>query len=304
MQDLILKQEINDLQECVQDLMKTAAVRKKVKRVYDSIEAENIPKMRLAIIRWFIDIIDPELRRAYNKSLRIIQKDKADVVSARIIRNTNWKWIEEQGESILKPIYLVALAGGGQAAYKLAGIEANFNVVKREAIKAVDKVCAALITEVTAKQKIAIKKLVKLAVKEGRSMTQLAASLKKTIGLHWKWSQALYRFEWKLRDKKIPIGVVKKRVNKYKKLLLQRRHLMIARTETAIAQSYGSLIGYGDIGARRVRFYASVGACEECAAMDGRIYLISDAFGVIPVHPHGRCDWLAVTPARGFRLPG
>ena len=300
---MIQKQEINELQECVQDLMKSAAVRKKVKRIYDLIEAENVPKMRLAIIRWFIDIINPELKRAYNKSLRIIQKDKANIVSARIIRNTDWKWIEEQGESILKPIYLIALAGGGQAAYKLAGIEANFNVVKREAIKAVDKVCAALITEITAKQKIAIKKLVKLAVKEGRSMIELAASLKKTIGLHWKWSQALYRFEWKLRDKKIPIGVVNKRVNKYKKLLLQRRHLMIARTETAIAQSYGSLIGYRDIGASRVRFYASVGACEECAAMDGRIYLISDAFGVIPVHPHGRCDWLAVTPVRGFRLP-
>ena len=304
MQDLIQKQEIQDLHESFQELMKSPIVRKKVKRTYDLIEAENVPKMRLAIIRWFVDIIDPELKRAYNKSLRIVQKDKASIISARIIRNTNWKWIEEQGESILKPIYLIALAGGGQAAFKLAGIEANFNVVKTEAIKAVDKICAALVTEVTTKQKEAIKKLIKLAVKEGRSMTELAASLKKTIGLHWKWSQALYRFEWKLRDKKIPVGIVNKRVKKYKELLLKRRHLMIARTETARAQSHGSLIGYGDIGAKRVRFYASVGACEECAAMDGRIYLISDAFGVIPVHPHGRCDWLAVTPARGFRLPG
>lgn len=304
MQDLILKQKINILHDSVETLMKSPLIRKKVKRIYDLVENENVPKLQLAIIRWFVDIIDPELKRAYNKSFRSLQKDKASTTSARIIRNTDWKWIEEQGENILKPIYLTVLAGGGQAAYTLAGIGANFNVVKPEAIKAVDEICAALITEVTTKQITAIKKLVKLAIKEGRSMTELAASLKKTIGLHWKWSQALYRFEWKLRDKKIPTGIVNKKVNKYKKLLLQKRHLMIARTETAIAQSYGSLIGYRDIGAQRVRFYAAHGACEECAALDGRIYPISHAFGIIPVHPNGRCDWLAVTPVRGFRIPG
>jgi len=303
MQILIQKQEIQDLHDSLQELMKSPAIRKKVKRIYDVAHSENIPKIRLAIIRWFYDVINPELKQAYNKSLRIVQKDEADVISARIIRNTDWKWIEEQGESILKPIYLVALASGGQAAYKLAGIEANFNVVKTEAIKAVDKICADLVTDITVKQKEAIKKLVKLAVKEGRSMTELAASLKKTIGLHWKWSQALYRFEWKLRDKKIPIEIINKRVKKYGDELLNKRHIMIARTETAIAQSYGSLIGYEDIGVEKVRFYAAHGACEECAAMDGRIYDIEDAYGVIPVHPHGRCDWLSITPPGGFKRP-
>lgn len=283
--------------------MNSPLIKRKVNRIYAQVENENIPKMRLAMIRWFFDVIDPELKRAYNKSLRIVQKDQAGIISARIIRNTNWKWIEEQGESILKPIHLTALAGGGQAAYTLAGIEANFNVVKREAIKAVDKIGAAFITGIIIKQKEAIKKLVKLAVKEGLSMIELAASLKNTTGLHWKWSNAVHRFEQKLLAAKIPVGVVKQKVKKYKNFLLQKRHLMIARTETAIAQAHGSLIGYGDLGAKRVRFYASHGACVECAALDGRIYDISHAFGVIPVHPHGRCDWLAITPRRGYRHP-
>jgi len=303
MQDLVLKQEIDELQKSVQDLMTSPLIKRKVNRIYERVQNENIPKMRSAVNSWFTDIVDPELKRAYNKSLRIVQKDQASIVSARIIRNTNWKWIEEQGESILKPIHLTAVAGGGQAAYDLAGIEASFNVVKREAIKAVDKINAALITEIIIKQKEAIKKLVKLAIKEGLSMIQLAASLKKTTGLHWKWSNAVHRFEQKLLAAKIPGAVVSQRVKKYKNFLLQKRHLMIARTETAIAQAHGSLIGYGDLGAKRVRFYAAAGACVECAALDGRIYDISHAFGIIPVHPHGRCDWLAVTPRRGYRHP-
>jgi len=303
MLELIQKQELSVLHDSVEALMKSPAIRARVRRIYDQVQKENVHKMRSAITRWFTDIIDPELKRSYNKSLRSLQKDEATTISARILRNTNWKWIEEQGESILKPIHMTAVAGGGQAAYDLAGIGASFNVVKKEAIKAVDTINAALITEIIIKQKEAIKKLVKLAIKEGLSMTELAASLKNTTGLHWKWSNAVHRFEQKLLAAKIPVGVVKQKVKKYKNLLLQKRHIMIARTETAIAQAHGSLIGYGDIGAKRVRFYAAAGACVECAALDGRIYPISHAFGVIPVHPHGRCDWLAITPRRGYKHP-
>lgn len=303
MQQSILKQEFLGLHDAFQDLMKSSAIKNLVRRVFDSAQAGSISQFRQGLIRWHSAVLSPELKKAYDRSLRIVRKDKAGTVSNRIIKNIDWSWIEEQGEAILTTLFLAAIASGGQAAYKIAGIGATFSAVNTNTLKAAEKACAKLVTEVTAKQKEAIKKLVKLAIGEGRSMTQLAASLKGTVGLHWRWTRAVYRFEWKLRDKGIPAEIARKRALKYKETLLNRRHEMIARTETAGAQSRGALIGYGDLGVKKVRFLAAPDACEECAAMDGRVYTISEAVGVIPVHPHGRCDYIAVTPPGGFRHP-
>ena len=303
MQQSIIKQEFLGLHDAFQDLMKSSAVKNLIRRVFDSAQAESISQFRQGFIRWYSTVISPELKKAYDRSLRMVRKDKASTLSNRIIKNTDWSWIEKQGEAILTALFLAAIASGGQAAYKIAGIGATFSAVNTNTLKAAEKACAKLVTEVTAKQKESIKELVKLAIREGRSMTQLAASLKGTVGLHWRWTRAVYRFEWKLRDKGIPAEIARKRALKYKETLLNRRHEMIARTETAGAQSRGALIGYGDLGVKKVRFLAAPDACEECADKDGRVYTLDEAEGLIPLHPHGRCDYMAVTPPGGFRHP-
>lgn len=301
MQYSIIKQEALGLHSAVQELVKSPVVRGYVRRVNDSAQAKNIPPFHRALVRWFDEIVFPELRKAYDKSLKVVRKQEAETVSDRIIENTDWDRIEEQGKAILVPLFLAAVAAGGQAAYKIAGVDATFNPLNTNALKAAEKFCAELVREVTVKQKEAIKKLVKLALKEGRSMTQLASSLKGTVGLFWRWTQAVYRFEQKLREKGISAEVARKRALKYREKLLKRRHEMIARTEIATAQSRGNLIGYGDLGVKKVRFLAAPDACEECLAMDGNVYTLEEAEGVIPVHPHGRCDFMPVTPAGGFR---
>lgn len=55
--------------------------------------------------------------------------------------------------------------------------------------------------------------------------------------------------------------------------------------------------------------YCSGGAegpcvCEECEGLEGRIFSLAEARGVIPVHPQCHCAWLPVIPARllNFRM--
>jgi hypothetical protein len=44
--------------------------------------------------------------------------------------------------------------------------------------------------------------------------------------------------------------------------------------------------------------------CPECEALEGKIYDLDNAFGVIPVHPNCRCDWtLAPDNVFEFELP-
>lgn len=80
------------------------------------------------------------------------------------------------------------------------------------------------------------------------------------------------------------------------------RARMIARTETVRATNEAALNRYSEFdqrieGVTVVAEYATAGdlrVCPECAALDGQIYSLSDARGVIPVHPNCRCFWLAV----------
>lgn len=78
------------------------------------------------------------------------------------------------------------------------------------------------------------------------------------------------------------------------------RALTIARTEVIHAQAEGQLDGLENLG------YSSVTAevewstagdelvCPRCAAMNGKVYTIEEARGMIPLHPNCRCAWLPV----------
>lgn len=80
------------------------------------------------------------------------------------------------------------------------------------------------------------------------------------------------------------------------------RGRLIARTETIRAANEAALNRYQDLqgriaGVTAVVEFSTAGddrVCPECAALDGAIYDLEDARGVIPVHPNCRCLWLPV----------
>lgn len=80
--------------------------------------------------------------------------------------------------------------------------------------------------------------------------------------------------------------------------LTKSRALTIARTEIIHAHSEGQLDAFEDLGVDELGVYAewvTAGddrVCERCASMEGKVYTVKEARGVIPLHPNCRCTWI------------
>lgn len=78
----------------------------------------------------------------------------------------------------------------------------------------------------------------------------------------------------------------------------EQRAEMIARTETIRAFNEAALQEYknwGAVGVSAIVEFQTAGdsrVCPTCASMQGRIYSLDEASGIIPVHPRCRCCWL------------
>ena len=76
------------------------------------------------------------------------------------------------------------------------------------------------------------------------------------------------------------------------------RARLIARTETIRAHAEGQLDAYEALGLQNVgvmaEWSAAADACPKCAPMDGAIFTLAEAHGLIPLHPNCRCLWLPV----------
>ena len=76
------------------------------------------------------------------------------------------------------------------------------------------------------------------------------------------------------------------------------RARLIARTEIIRAHAEASLNRYKEFGVDAVKGeveFATAGddqVCPICASLDGEVFSLKDAEGVIPVHPNCRCAWL------------
>lgn len=80
----------------------------------------------------------------------------------------------------------------------------------------------------------------------------------------------------------------------------RQRAKVLARTEIIHAHAEGQLDGFEDLGVEevgaQVEFTTSDddGVCPECEELEGEIFTIDEARGVIPVHPACRCAWAPV----------
>lgn len=78
----------------------------------------------------------------------------------------------------------------------------------------------------------------------------------------------------------------------------EKRAMVIARTETAMADVQGNLIGYAEAGVERKQWIVGEGCCPECAELNGETVALDDVFSdgsdAPPAHPNCRCDILPV----------
>ncbi len=77
----------------------------------------------------------------------------------------------------------------------------------------------------------------------------------------------------------------------------------LARTEAIAAYAKASLNAYRDAGLEGVQAdveFATAdddAVCPECQELEGNVYSLDEADGVIPVHPNCRCSWIPVVGA-------
>jgi SPP1 gp7 family putative phage head morphogenesis protein len=90
-------------------------------------------------------------------------------------------------------------------------------------------------------------------------------------------------------------------------VLEAKRALVIARTEIVYAHAEGQLDGYEELGVQELGLQAEWSTagddrvCEECHPMEGKVFSVDQARGMIPLHPNCRCTWLPflLAPPKG-----
>lgn len=105
-----------------------------------------------------------------------------------------------------------------------------------------------------------------------------------------------------------PIEIARQMVERVKKIGLNRARVL-ARTEVINAHATATLNVYQEAEVQGVEVQSEFTTahddrvCRKCKALEGRVYTLSEARGLIPVHPNCRCAWVPVLiGAAGLRL--
>lgn len=209
----------------------------------------------------------------------------------------NWNCILHEGDKKFgRPqfdIYRDGLKTGARA----ARITLAFGVVNERAVAWAAGRTNELVTGIVEETRANLRKIITKGIREGRGIPTIARGIREVpgVGLNARQHGALRKFGDRVMEKYSEMrgGLTpSRRARALKKIRreynrkLRYRGEMIARTETARAVSEGSLEGYREGGARMVEFEASGDACPECAWLDGNIYRLDEAGGMIPVHPN------------------
>lgn len=94
--------------------------------------------------------------------------------------------------------------------------------------------------------------------------------------------------------------VIARRINERVDKIGITRARVLARTETISAHAQATLNGFEEAGIQGVEVeaeFATAGdtrVCPQCEALEGKIYPMDEARGIIPVHPNCRCAFLPV----------
>ena len=255
-----------------------------------------LPKYRAAVDDWMdflIKRINSDIRKKFVKA-------EGYKIATKF---TDWDFVESHGKTILKPATLSVMAEGGEDAFKIAGIEGSFDVFNPRSVAVADKIVGKAIEGIAKETRKAIAYSIGEGIKEGRSMAQVAKDIRGVVGLNERQARAVHGYKGYLDEKRPDLSAAQKtkKVDAYSSKLHRQRADMIARTETARAQSEGTLEGYGEGGIERVEFLTAAGCCPACDDLNGQKFDIAEAIGMIPAHPGCRCTWLNAEKPEGNR---
>ena len=250
-------------------------------------------------MRRLITLNERKLRLKVDEWMKLMVKDVQRGLSKLKSKNSkvaDWKHIKEQGSLILKPAILAILGEGGKAVVDRKIMKQDrFDEIGTSAVKWAEKHTAALVVEITVETQAAIKAFIVDAVKKGQSIPAVAKQLRPLVGLTTRQIMAVANYEeWLIVNRpEYTVKVIREMAEVKARRLHRYRAQLIARTESANSLSEGIRQGYMQMGVKQLQFVAGPGSCDDCAALDGQIFPIAEAEGVIAVHPGCRCTFVA-----------
>ncbi len=242
----------------------------------------------------------------------VAEADAGTAVEKRLVRRgRRWFVYSADGSRRLGGPYRTR----GEAARRLAQVETfkaeqatatlgfRFDMDDPAAVRWAEEEAAALVVEIDASTREAIRALVVRALREGGHPRVVARWIRPLIGLHSRWAVAVLNYRLRLEARGFAVDRVETLVARYYAKLLRARSLNIARTEILRAANVGKRLAWEQARARGLlgtapqkQWIAAAGACETCAAADGQVVAFDDAFSTAlgnfempPAHPSCRC---------------
>lgn len=84
--------------------------------------------------------------------------------------------------------------------------------------------------------------------------------------------------------------------------ITEKRALLLARTEVIYAHAEGQLDAFTELGVLELGIqseWSTAGddrVCPQCEEMEGKLFSVDEAHGMIPAHPNCRCTWIPHIP--------
>jgi hypothetical protein len=188
----------------------------------------------------------------------------------------------------------------------------RFDITDPRAIAYAEDRVGQLIKQVTEEVQQTVRDVVARAFREGRTVDQIAAELRNSIGLHDRWARAVENFErrqFEQLSKTMPYETAMKKAaelaEKYRARLIRKRAMTIARTETGQAAMYGRYLSWlqaADSGlidpyTTGKRWFATR-PCDRCKLLNGETVGMLETFSngkMGPLdHPNCKCTMVLI----------
>lgn len=217
--------------------------------------------------------------------------------TARVKSIADWKEIQAHGEELMKPVMFETLAVGGNSAMgkRMVKKQERFDPIGLEAIKWTTEHTAELVVQITNETMLAIREYIKVGVDAGKSVQKIAMELRPLVGLTSRDIIAVANYHEMLILERPEYTVARQRemAEVYARRMHRRRATTIARTETAYALTEGQRQGYAQMGIKRLEWVADPDCCDLCDEMNGKIFTVGEASGLMPLHVNCECSWVA-----------
>lgn len=185
------------------------------------------------------------------------------------------------------------------------GVGMRFDITNPLAVQAARETAAAMVTNVSAETRLAIRNVVTRAIEDGITYTDAAKMIRALVGLTARDSMAVLNLRASLIELGLNRDKVRAKVASYAAKKLRERALTIARSEIMAAANDGQLAAWRQAQARgllppdaqRLWLITSDGTtCDDCLDMAGMKVPLHAAFpgGDPPRHPRCRCTAVLV----------